>query len=99
MPSLIRVSPALGEELPISHTRTIDFSVELNSLDLRSKSFTGILIDAVMWPALYDSESLKSTTKAESLLERFINVWQDIFWPPFLAVSYTHLTLPTNREV
>ncbi len=51
MPSLIRVSPALGEELPISHTRTIDFSVELNSLDLRSKSFTGILIDAVILSA------------------------------------------------
>ena len=52
MPSLMRVSPALGEELPISHTRTIDFSLELNSLDLRDKSLTGILIDAVIWPEL-----------------------------------------------
>ena len=22
-----------------------------------------------------------------------------VFWQPLLAVSYTHLTLPTNREV
>ena len=72
MPSFIRISPAFGEEFPISQTKIIDFSVELNSFDLLDKSFAGILIDAVMCPVLYDSESLKSTINAESVLDRFI---------------------------
>ena len=72
------------DELPVSHTSTTDFVELIISFDLLETSFTGILIDAVIWPELKASELLRSTINAWSWFERLINDWQDIFVPPFL---------------
>ena len=72
------------DELPASHTSTIDFVELMISFDLLETSFKGMLIEAVIWPELKASELLRSTINAASWFERLINDWQDIFVPPFL---------------
>ena len=47
-PSFFKVSPALVDELPISHTSTTDFVELIISFDLLETSFKGILIEAVI---------------------------------------------------
>ena len=86
-PSFFSISPAFGEELPISQTSTIDFSELIISLDLLDISFKGIFLEAVICPALKDSESLRSIINALSELDKLIKVCGDIFLPPLFALE------------
>jgi hypothetical protein len=86
-PSFFKVSPAFGEALPISQTNTIDFSEVIISLDLLDNSLKGIFFDAVMCPALKESESLRSIIIASSELDNLINVCGEIFLPPLFALE------------
>ena len=56
-----------------------------------------MLIDAVMWPALNDSESLRSTISDSSWLLKRINFCDDIFMPPFLELEINNKIITTNN--
>ena len=44
-------------------------------------------------------KTIYAPTLAAKLIERRLSEYKDIKPPRIIAVSYTHLTLPTNREV
>ena len=88
IPSLFRDSPAFGETFPISQTRIIVLLDLLISLDLLIKSFSGIFVDAVIWPPSKAFESLKSIIIASSAFDNAIRVWGEIFFPPLLELEY-----------
>ena len=80
-----KINPNSNEEAMAS----LRISVKSKDPDLVGRMFTAKMVELALanYPGLYMGGAVRSGGPVL------------VYWPALIAVSYTHLTLPTNREV
>ena len=89
-------------ELFIKYPHEVQREELMNLLQTAKKTEVGKqygFTDIQQYEDFVDRVPVRTYEEIVPMIERSRQGEQNIFWPTPITVSYTHLTLPTNREV